>query len=241
MDLPFLDKLIDPIINEPIQDFILKKTETIFKACTENKVEAISSELVNCTTEFKETFGSKINNSHKFSNLKEQVLSDYNASTKILSLTKLKIFEHQQNADDFMKFLCSNNKWERYRIEFLYNLKNGVYSKLNSERKNLTINALERWENRKTKIKMGMYFSKNKNIESQFLNFTKNDPKLLITWAYCILVFEPGLETGTPSKALTHYFSSQDKSYDLFINEKMHDNKYIDEMRYANNLLCGKH
>lgn len=245
VDLPFLDELIDPIINEPIQDFILQKTETIFKSCTENNSEAVSFKLVNCSTEFKDIFANKVKSSQKFSKLKEQVMSDFNNSKQISSLTKSEIQKLIGNAEKHLSSISSKSRWERIRQSFLKrvnennNLDRFTYSQKQNFKK-----VLNDWNNYKHQQKLKWYFNSTDNLEEQFFNYSKNNGNIKATFGYILQqqdwesavnyytnIHPDNKATGKPYYLLKYYYNSIGKGSDF-------ERLYNDETDYHVGKMC---
>jgi hypothetical protein len=222
IDFPFLDEFIDPIINEPIEDYITKKTETIFKACTENQGETVQSELKKCSAEFKETFGAKVDNSQKFTKLKNEVSEDYTNSKQVSALTETEIKTQMRNAETHFKTMCTKSRWEGIRISFSQRLKNPIgLDAFSSEQLDRFRHVLSKWENYKTEQKFNWYFNAINDIEREFFNYSRNNGDLKACWGYILQqqdwtgaanyytnIHPDATATGKPYYLLKYYYNS---------------------------------
>ena len=237
VDLPFLDELIDPIINEPIEDYITKKTANIFRNCTENKTEAVETELRNCSVEFKDAFNSKVNSSRKFSKLREHILTDLESSRQISSLTKSEIQMQMRNADAHLFSLCSNSKYhfEHVRKDFLDRLNSNDFPEGFSGKQIENFKeVLDNWNDYKETNKLKWYFNSVKEIESEFFNYSESNGNIKATWGFILQqqdwdravnyytnIHPDGTATGKPYYLLKYYYSSigkEDQFSDLYDN-----------------------
>ncbi|MBD0263025.1 MAG: hypothetical protein ICV78_09960 [Tolypothrix sp. Co-bin9] len=235
VDLPFLDELIDPIINSPIEDYITRKTESIFKNCTKSNREAVKSELSKCSKEFETAFNAEVNSSKKFAKLNEQLSAELTLSREILSQTKSQIEVQLKNTDSHLSYMCSKSRWERIRQSFLkrvntdYDLDGFSYSQ-----KQIFKKTLNDWNSYKQSQKFNWYFNSIDNLEEQFFYYSKNNGNIKAAWGFILqqedwngariyyTLIRPERATGQPYYLLKYYYNSigkvnQEKS--LYDNE----------------------
>jgi hypothetical protein len=187
IDFPFLDEFIDPIINEPIEDFITKKVEAIFRGCNENKKEVVEAVLKSCSSDFKVTFDAKVSSSSKFTKLESGLDVELASSKQISMLTKGQIASQLTSAETHLNEICAESRWETIRQSFLERT-GDVYDleEFTNEQRKKFRNALTDWNYYKEKEKLNWYFNLTNDIEEQFFNYSKDNGDLKAIWGFII-------------------------------------------------------
>jgi hypothetical protein len=238
-DFIFLDELLDPIINDPVKDLIIKEEENLFKYCTEGNSEAVKSELSQFSEEFKETFNSKVNSSVKSTKLNQQLSAELTFSKEILSQTNSQIQAQLKNADSHLLNICSESRWERIRQSFLkrvnsdYNLDVFSYSQKQNFKE-----VLNNWNSYKQSQKRSWYFNSTDDLEEQFFNYSKDKGDVKATWGFILQqqdwdgavnyytkIHPDGTATGKPYYLLKYYYNSVGKGAEF---ENLYDDKTND-------------
>jgi hypothetical protein len=214
VDFPFMDEFINPIINEPVEEFITKETETIFKNSCEGKSETIASELNKCSAEFKTTFENSVNESSKFKIIENSVKADLVKSRTIASITKNEIKTELNKVDGYFQKLKANDEWEVIRIAFYRQLLDGDFTRLPGYMETIYQSALEEWNRYLDANKLKLFLSNANNLESLFIVYAKENSKLTAAWGYVLLsereneIAEmfPTSNHLRPYEALRYYF-----------------------------------
>jgi len=175
------------------------------------------------------------NNSFLKKEIKVAKKKQFKIDEKIRIDRNLILLENKK-AEKYLKDILENNKWEIIRINFYNDLITNQFPLLNLENRNLNINAYKRWQKYLNRNKVKFYSNSVKDIEPYFLTFIKQDPELLITWAYTLLAREPSLGRLAPVDALNYYFNQNGESYESFKPSR----DFYKRMEKANNKLCGK-
>jgi hypothetical protein len=237
-DFPFLDQFLDPIINDPLEDRVTKVCADIYSACSKHDKEQVANLFKEFEEKFEYDFQSKVDNSQKFSKLNNTLINDLRKSKDLPNVIKQDLARFKFKANAYMEKICSTNKFEILRIEFYNNLLYDHFPFLPEIAKKKSLTAFRNWERQKKNITDRIYVSKSKDIDAEFFAFSKTDPHLLISWAYCLLASDPSLRQ--PVDALKYYFKLHQESYDDFFNGTV-DESYRISMLELNTYLCGKH
>lgn len=238
IDFPFLDQFLDPIVNSPVEDYVVGKVEAILNASAKQDGSAVEAILNDCGTEFGNDFAGKLRESEKFSKFNGAILANYEKSQYLQDISRADIEAEKAKAKSYFEAQCKENKFEKYRVDFYAGLKEDRYPLIYGERKKIIWNALDSWEQHKKGLILPMYFDKSKDIDSYFFTFFKKDPELLVTWAYCLPGKEPMLASGKPIDALKYYFNIHHESFADFLEHKTSDLDFVPRMRNVNGVLC---
>ena len=219
---PFLYAFIDPIIHEPIEDFITKTTARIFKSCVNHNAAAAKTEFANCSGEFREIFNNEVTDSQKFTSLAKQIVVDLGNSNQAALTTKSQINAKMRNATDYLLSLEARSRWEQIRIKFFervnsdYNLE--AFSARQKENFKRVIND---WNTFKEKNKLHTYLNSVKSIEDVFFEYSESDGDVKATWGFILQqedwagaveyytkIKPDATATGKPYYLLKYYYDS---------------------------------
>ncbi len=222
-DIPFLDKFIDPIIHDPIEDFITKKTEIIFKNTFTGTEESIKQEINTCAQEFSSSFSQQTKNNRKLQTLNSELTSDIKNIEHIPSRTFSKINSYNRAVDNYLNALSSNNRWEGIRKNFRRRIN---YDNLGFESNQIENfkTVIDDWEDLKHKNKFKWYNEKLNNLEEQFYLYTKDDGNAKAAWGFILqqqdwdgavdyytYIAPDATARGNPYYLLKYYYNSTGK------------------------------
>ncbi|RLJ80230.1 hypothetical protein [Pedobacter alluvionis] len=248
VDFPFLDKFIDPIINEPIVAYIQAKTEKIFKYAATDQGEKADAEMKNVAPEFTEQFSQTINNSSKFSELESAVSADLSRSARLSEITKAQLRTEVARADAHLKIICTESRWEGLRRQFSQLLKDGEdFGSFTNEQLNHFNDNLKAWEDFKNNHKVEWYLSRENNIEDLFYTYSRDKATMKACWGvilqqldfdkagyyFSIISPEKGV-IAKPYNLLRYYYGSTGKISQM-------NTLYDDATDNAVGIVCPPH
>ncbi|WP_452596824.1 hypothetical protein [Pontimicrobium sp. MEBiC01747] len=223
-DIPFLENFIDPIIHEPIEEFINNKTELLFKKAFNSTEESIKADIKNCAKEFSNSFNTQANNNAKLKALNKELTKDLKKVNKASKNTVYEIKAYHKKVDRYLNTLSSKSRWENLRKDFRKRInKSNLGFKQNQMQHFKT--TLDDWETYKKSNKYKWYNTKIKSLEDQFFNYSKSNNKLKACWGYILqqqdwegsvyyykyIAPEKGAR-GNPYYLLKYYYNSTGKS-----------------------------
>ncbi len=233
-DIPFLDNFIDPIIHEPIEDFITQKTESIFKKAFIGTEESIKQDIKTCADEFSNTFTKQTSNNLKLKALKAELTIEAKRINSISNNTFAQINNYNRKVNNYLVTLSSKSRWEGIRKDFRKRIN---YSNLGFDNSQIETykSVLDDWESYKNKNKFKWYNNKNITLEEQFYNYSKSNSKLKACWGFILqqqdwdgavyyysYIAPDASARGNPYYLLKYYYNSIGKGNHL---ESLYDIK----------------
>jgi hypothetical protein len=215
-DFPFLDQFLDVIVNDKMEEWLIRKCSDLSREAEELTEEQIITNINELEEEFDDAFQSTLNQNEKFNELHENIIDDVAKSRLMSDLTHADLVKVEGNSKIYLQEICKVNNLEVVRIKFYRNLLNDQFPRLPETTRTKSLAAFSNWERHKKENALQFYITHVTDIDAEFFTFCKDDPHLLATWAYCLLAYDNSL--SVPLDALNFYFTLHNESYSDFFD-----------------------
>ncbi|KAA3437604.1 hypothetical protein [Rufibacter hautae] len=227
LDFIFIDEFLDPILHDPIEDYITNKSENILTMIIDKDYNKARSEIDNFIISFKAKFSKDVTKSKKFNNLKTRIKNGLTLSRNISTKTLNTIYHENILANLHLEKISNNCRWEKIRKTFYNQADNLRSANFTYDQISTLKESMKEWNNYKKSSKLQLYFNGEQNLELTFHEFLKNNPKAKACWGYILQQHDwdgaayyytkyPNSEaTGKPYYLLNYYYKTNLPNLDI--------------------------
>lgn len=197
-DNPFVGNIIDPIINDPVQDYITNKVIKVFQAGSEKDEMRFASELEATGSEVSAIYKDKLYDNEKIRALGDEIKRIQSQIAIQKSGIIRDIYAGQQSAIERCHRMKYAGRFAQIRENARRRLEDGL-TMLKGESLELARRSFEGWDEYLGAHEVEIGLSKYNDVEHFFADYCAYNPEMAATWGF-ILIAEPDIQQDIEAK-----------------------------------------
>ncbi|MEO8402991.1 MAG: hypothetical protein ABI480_00290 [Chitinophagaceae bacterium] len=188
-DNPFVGNILDPVVNEPMKDFITEKIVNIFKAGTGKDETKLIEEIESVGADASHRYADKVSYNEKIIALSDKIearRAEIKAKTRVVVN---EIYREERSAIEQFRRIRYAGRFAEMRENAKMNIEMG-FTLLQGKALELAKDAFYDWDKYLDLHQIQIGLSQDKDVEKFFADYCASNSDMAATWGF-VLIADP--------------------------------------------------
>ena len=182
---PFIGNLIDPLINDPVKEYITNKTISLIKNSMSNNTEKAIDDIYTIRKDMSVLISENLPGNQKIKNLYNKMKETSSVLAEKKSRLLYEIYSGQKAALEKFELIKSAGRFAKVREDYYQMFKNGSFN-ISEDAKVIMESSLDDWYKYLEEHKLEVGLSSYEDAEHFFADYCHDTPDMAATWGFIL-------------------------------------------------------